>query len=56
VLARGAEAVLEEGQVVAIEPKLVFPGEGAVGIEDTFRVGAAGLEPLTFSDRDVWEL
>lgn len=56
VLARGAQAVLEEGQVMAIEPKLVFPGEGAVGIEDTFRVGAAGLEPLTLSDRDVWEL
>jgi Xaa-Pro dipeptidase len=56
VLARGAEAVLEEGQVVAIEPKLVFPGEGAVGIEDTFRVGATGLEALTFSDREIWEL
>jgi Xaa-Pro dipeptidase len=56
VLARGAEAVLEEGQVVAIEPKLVFPGEGAVGIEDTFRVGAEGLEPITFSDREIWEL
>jgi Xaa-Pro aminopeptidase len=33
--------------VVAIEPKLIFPGNGVVGIENTFRVTAKGLVPFT---------
>jgi Xaa-Pro aminopeptidase len=37
--------------VFALEPKFVFPGEGVVGVEDTFAVTAGGLEQLTrFSD------
>jgi Xaa-Pro aminopeptidase len=35
VIGRGAKEVLATGIVVAIEPKIVFPGVGAVGIEDT---------------------
>ncbi|MCZ7661784.1 MAG: Xaa-Pro peptidase family protein [Thermoleophilia bacterium] len=56
VIARGVEAVLEEGQVIALEPKLVFPDEGAVGIEDSFVVGPTALEPITISDSGLWEL
>ena len=44
VLARGFKMVLEQDQVVACEPKLVFPGRGVVGVENTWRVTAAGLE------------
>ncbi len=51
VIAQGADYPLEEGMVFALEPKFVFPGEGTVGIEDTFVVGGNGLEQLTaFSD------
>jgi len=51
VIAGGAETALEEGMVFALEPKFVFPGEGVVGVEDTFAVTAGGLEQLTrFSD------
>ena len=32
-LARGYEQPLEEGNVVAMEPKLAFTGLGAVGVE-----------------------
>jgi Xaa-Pro dipeptidase len=50
-LARGFDDdVLEAGMVFAFEPKVVFPGEGAVGIEDTFLVLPDGIEQLTFSD------
>jgi Xaa-Pro dipeptidase len=35
---------------LAFEPKAIFAGEGAVGIENTFCLGAQGLEHLTFSD------
>ena len=42
VLAPGFKAPLRAGQTVAIEPKFVFPGQGAVGIENTFVVTDAG--------------
>lgn len=44
VIARGLKMPLQEGMVIALEPKFIFPGEGAVGIENTFVVGAQGLE------------
>jgi Xaa-Pro aminopeptidase len=49
VLAPGHEDPLVENQVVAIEPKFVFPGEGAVGIENTWLVTRRGGEKLTGS-------
>jgi Xaa-Pro dipeptidase len=53
-LARGFDDdVLEAGMVFAFEPKVVFPGEGAVGIENTFLVLPDGLEQLTFSDEAI---
>jgi len=51
VIARGLETRLEEGMAFALEPKFIFPGEGTVGIEDTFVVEAGQLKQLTsFSD------
>ncbi|SMC00170.1 Xaa-Pro aminopeptidase [Thermanaeromonas toyohensis ToBE] len=47
VLAPGQETVLEPGMVLAIEPKFVFPGQGAVGVEDTYLVTQEGAKPLT---------
>jgi Xaa-Pro dipeptidase len=49
VLARGFKTLLEKDQVVACEPKLVFPGRGVVGVENTWRVTYRGLEKLTVS-------
>jgi Xaa-Pro dipeptidase len=46
-LARGYEQPLEAGNVVAIEPKLAFPGLGAVGVENSYLVGADGPVQLT---------
>jgi Xaa-Pro aminopeptidase len=47
VLAPGAKAPLVAGQVVAIEPKFVFPGVAAIGIENTWVVREGGGEKLT---------
>jgi Xaa-Pro dipeptidase len=53
-LARGfSDMALETGMVFAFEPKLVFPGIGAVGVENTFHLSDRGLEQLTFSNEDV---
>ena len=46
VIGKGAETVLEKGMVIAMEPKVVFPGEGVVGIENTFLVTEKGLEKI----------
>jgi Xaa-Pro aminopeptidase len=51
-LARGYEAPLEEGNVVAIEPKLAFTGLGAVGIENSYLVEADGPLQLTGASED----
>jgi Xaa-Pro dipeptidase len=53
-LARGfKEMTLETGMVFAFEPKVVFPGEGAIGIENTFYLTDHGLKPLTYSDQEL---
>ncbi len=53
-LARGfMDSRLEPGMVFAFEPKLVFPGAGAVGIENTFYLTESGLKQLTFSDQEL---
>lgn len=47
VLAQGFKVPLEEGHVIAIEPKFLFPGRGAIGIENTFLVTVGGGVKLT---------
>ncbi|MFO8048801.1 MAG: Xaa-Pro peptidase family protein [Desulfosudaceae bacterium] len=45
-LAKGQTLALEENMVVALEPKLIFPGRGVVGIENTHQVTPDGMWPL----------
>lgn len=52
-LAKKQALPLEEGMVVALEPKLVIPGKGVVGIENSHVVTAKGLEQLTRFDQDI---
>jgi Xaa-Pro dipeptidase len=54
-IARGfSQMILEPGMVFAFEPKVVFPGEGAVGIENSFYLAADGtLKQLTFSSETL---
>ncbi len=46
-LAAGQKMKLREGMIIALEPKLIFPEQGVVGIENTHLVTADGLERLT---------
>lgn len=53
-IARGFDQmVLETGMVFAFEPKVVFPGEGAIGIENTFYLSNEGLKRLTHSSDEL---
>jgi Xaa-Pro dipeptidase len=58
VLARGfKDRCLEAGMTIAVEPKVVFPGLGAVGIEDTFLVTPDGpAERLTLPAQQAFEV
>lgn len=47
VIAPRSRDILAEGNVVALEPKFVIPGVGAVGIENTYVVTSAGMQSLT---------
>ncbi len=53
-IARGFNHMaLETGMAFAFEPKVVFPGEGAIGIENTFYMSNEGLKRLTHSSDDL---
>ncbi len=56
LLARAWEHPLEAGMVFALEPKFVFPGEGAVGIENSYLVTESGAERLTTAPESLLEL
>lgn len=53
VLARGFKSPLQAGQTIAVEPKFVFSGEGAIGIENTFAVTQSDCELLTGLSDDI---
>jgi len=45
--------ILEEGMVFAFEPKFIFPGKGAIGIEVDFIVRKKELERVTPTPIDI---
>lgn len=56
-IARGFDDMfLEVGMAFAFEPKVVFPGEGAIGIENTFYLSGDGLKQLTYSSQELFVL
>jgi Xaa-Pro dipeptidase len=53
-IARGfSDQLLEENMTFAFEPKAVYPGLGAVGVENTFWVAPDGLKHITFSSEEL---
>ena len=53
IIGRGFRRPLEPGMVFAFEPKFVFPGEGAVGVELDYIVRDDGLERVTHFPTDI---
>ena len=45
-----------ENMTIAIEPKMIFPGIGMVGIEDTFLTGQEKVERLTQLPQEIWQV
>lgn len=52
-IARGFDDMaMENGMVFAFEPKVVFPGQGAIGIENTFHLDQGVVQQLTCSSEE----
>jgi Xaa-Pro dipeptidase len=55
-IAQGQCYPLEKGMTFALEPKIVFPGEGSVGIENTVAVTEKGHEILTPTSTNIFQV
>ncbi|MEG1838031.1 MAG: Xaa-Pro peptidase family protein [Bacteroidaceae bacterium] len=56
VLAPRMKQELQAGMVFALEPKIVLPGIGPVGIENSWVVNENGVEKLTLCPEEIVEL
>ncbi len=56
VLTPRSKDVLQINMTIAIEPKFVIPGVGAVGVENTYVVTENGLENITVFPEEISEL
>jgi Xaa-Pro dipeptidase len=52
-IAKESETVLAPGMIFALEPKFVFPSEGAVGLENTYLITETGFEKLTLLEEGI---
>ncbi|MCU0571825.1 MAG: Xaa-Pro peptidase family protein [Syntrophobacteraceae bacterium] len=52
-VAQGQKLALEEGMTFAFEPKLILPGEGIVGLENTYLVTSKGLESFNSATEEL---
>ncbi|HKL48121.1 MAG TPA: M24 family metallopeptidase, partial [Desulfuromonadales bacterium] len=53
-IAKGfSDQLLEKNMTFAFEPKVVYPGIGAVGVENTFWVAEDGLKHITFTSEEL---
>ena len=56
-IARGFDQQpLEKNMTFAFEPKAVFSGIGAVGVENTWQVTTDGLKKITYADEKLFQL
>lgn len=56
VIAKRFDIPIAKGNCIAIEPKIIFPGRGGVGLENTYLITADGFEKLTPLDEDIFIL
>ena len=47
---------IQEGMTIAVEPKIIYPGKGVLGVEDTFLTTSSGALRLTEMPLEIWEV
>ena len=53
VIAPRSRGILQNGNTIALEPKFVIPGVGAVGVENTYLITDNGAECLTECPEEI---
>ena len=48
--------VVQSSMTIAIEPKIIYPDKGVLGIEDTFLTTPGGAVCLTNMPREIWQV
>lgn len=56
VIAPRSKDILEENNIIALEPKFVIPQVGAVGIENTYVVTPEGMKSITNAPEEIISL
>ena len=56
VIAPKSRDILAEGNAIALEPKFVIPGVGAVGVENTYIITTKGMECTTNAPEEIINL
>jgi len=56
VFAPRVKQELQPGMVFALEPKIVLPGVGPVGIENSWVINEHGVEKLTLCPEEIIDL
>jgi Xaa-Pro dipeptidase len=56
VIAPKFDVPLEAGVVLAVEPKVFYPGLGGVGVENTYAITEKGCERLTTCPQEIYEV
>jgi len=47
---------IQENMAIAVEPKMIYPELGVVGIEDTFLTTSNGAQRLTRLSQEIWQV
>lgn len=53
IISKRFEGGRENGMVLALEPKFVFPQKGVVGLEDDYLMTSEGLKRLTLTEQSL---
>lgn len=48
--------VIEKNMAIAIEPKIIYPDKGVLGVEDTFLTTENGAQRLTGLSQEIWQV
>ncbi|HSD59177.1 MAG TPA: Xaa-Pro peptidase family protein [Methanotrichaceae archaeon] len=47
---------IEKNMTIAIEPKIIYPDKGVLGVEDTFLTTENGAQRLTRLSQEIWQV
>jgi Xaa-Pro aminopeptidase len=47
---------IEKNMTIAVEPKMIYPDKGVLGVEDTFLTTENGALRLTKLPQEIWRI